>query len=870
MSGFWRFTNNYGSRVASLLDAEQVSLPALLDEPDTVPELLASNVKLAEYLRQESVLEQLVALVVEEDKAQRDMMVSDGADGVEPSNEGSDELKEQISDETCPDGEPFHEHDNGSNKAKDANADREDDEGDEDEEDEEGDSSLQEPEAETETEIHTRRAQVAVEILSIDVWSITDTFMECTSLLQQLWSILDQEAPLSISSASYFMKINEHLLDMKTPEMVHFILKEPRLVQRFVRHIETPPLMDFMLKVISTDKPDSSSGVIEVLKEQNLIEELIEYLSPNHSSSIQSAASDFLKAFITISANNAENTTIGPNELSRELVSEKIVRNLLANMIKGGTGLSNGVGIIIEIIRKNNSDYDPIPVVYVNLESHPPSPRDPIYLGTLVKIFSDAIPLFTEMLQKTSNEMLETPFGTIEPLGFERFKICELIAELIHCSNMQLLNEKRGEEIVKERDHVREVLIAKHQELKLQCNEDDEILNEDEIIINEINKLDLNRPDKIQELENLQEDQDEKQERLMILSEEQIRENPMVGDLLKISLYDNEIIIEILKMFFKFPWNNFLHNVVFDIVQQILNAPMDLGFNKFLAVDLFDRCNITQLIIDGNDTCIQYENENGLRLGYMGHLTLIAEEVVKFINEKSYHTDPKASLIDESVNSEQWNIYKNEVLEDIRAKYNSVLGSDGQQMNEHDMELFQKYYGNYQDGEEEEEEEEEEEDDDHDDEEEDAEDNDEDLLNSHHSSNTQYEANQHQLDGANNNVNNNDDDEENITKKYFNSSNKGTKYDDEEEEDEDDDEISWSDNRDVVESEIGGHPYHEMSAGGLDDDLILAEVEEEVDGMGIEDDYEDPNDDGMSYEKANHPLYQSDGSLRSMSAEEMK
>lgn len=856
MSGFWRFTNNYGSRVSSILDRDDISLEELLDERDTIPELLASNVKLTEYLRQDDVLAALVNFIVEDDDYQRkdalQSTASDESGAITSDNNAITEngdINQNGSNQSTPSDDDSkvgvdvngidivaNDDDTTSDDKHNGSHTSSDDDDDDDDNDEE---------AETETEIHTRRAQVAAEILSVDVWSITDTFMENTDLLQKLWKVLDKPAPLPIFSATYFMKINEHLLDMKTPEMIQFILNEPNLVERFVRHIETPPLMDFMLKVISTDKPDSSTGVIQVLKNQNLITSLISFLSPEISSSIQSAASDFLKAFITISANNAENTTIGPNELSRELVSESTVKMLLNNMVKGGTGLSNGVGIVIEIIRKNNSDYDPVPVVYVSLESHPPSPKDPIYLGTLVRIFSDAIPIFTNMLKIGNEKVLETPFGEIEPLGFERFKICELIAELIHCSNMSLLNEKRGEEIVKERDQVRDVLILKQNELK-----DDEILNEDETIINEIEKLDLNRPD----IEQQKEIDNEDSEIQIIQDESSIRDNPVVGDLLKISLFDNEIIITILEMFFKFPWNNFLHNVVFDIVQQILNAHMDVGFNKFLAIDLFDRCQITNLIINGHNNCLKYETENGLRLGYMGHLTLIAEEVVKFTSLNIHHTNERAVIIDDAIEKDDWIHYVDDILVDIRNKYNSVLGSDGKQMNEHDMELFQKYYGSYEDEEEEEEDEDEDDiiDDEHSDKHNSNNDEDEEILNDDRDDDKYFDS----------------DEEFKMDNKNDSGDINGSGGEDED----DEDDISWGSHSDVVDSEIGGHPYHEMSAGGLDDEIIGdGDVyEEDFDDLDhLEDDYEDPNDDGMSYRKANHPLYQADGSLRSTSKESL-
>ena len=57
---------------------------------------------------------------------------------------------------------------------------------------------------------------------------------------------------------------------------------------------------------------------------------------------------------------------------------------------------------------------------------------------------------------------------------------------------------------------------------------------------------------------------------------------------------------------------------------------MDRGFNRSLAIDLFETGDITMRIVDGQRKSDEAQLKNKMRLGYMGHLTLIAEEVVKF------------------------------------------------------------------------------------------------------------------------------------------------------------------------------------------------------------------------------------------------
>lgn len=200
---------------------------------------------------------------------------------------------------------------------------------------------------------------------------------------------------------------------------------------------------------------------------------LLAFLEEDHAPGTQTSAGDFMKAIVTISANASQNeqSCIGPNNLTRQLVSETCIEDLLSNMLRGGNPLTVGVGMIIEVIRKNNSDYDP--EVGAGPDSIPSS-NDPIYLGTLLRCFAKRVPDFMRLLLSPTHAVadgnvqitikrkeLGVAFGNkIEPLGFDRFKTCELMAELLHCSNMGLLNERGSEAFVRHRDEERERLKA--------------------------------------------------------------------------------------------------------------------------------------------------------------------------------------------------------------------------------------------------------------------------------------------------------------------------------------------------------------------------------------------------------------------------
>ena len=144
-------------------------------------------------------------------------------------------------------------------------------------------------------------------------------------------------------------------------------------------------------------------------------------------------------------------------------------------MLQGGNPLTVGVGIVIEVIRKNNSDYD-----LDNQVGPDPKTSDPIYLGTLLRQFAHHVPDFMHLIRSKSAKKpdLKAAFGAkIEPLGFDRFKTCELMAELLHCSNMGLLNERGAEAEVRQRDLDRERLKA---EGKLSVEENRSSLPEEE------------------------------------------------------------------------------------------------------------------------------------------------------------------------------------------------------------------------------------------------------------------------------------------------------------------------------------------------------------------------------------------------------
>lgn len=593
-----------------------------------------------------------------------------------------------------------------------------------------------EDEIESDDQILTRKIESASSILQCDIWIILNRIIETPLIMSKLWSLLSQ-ANLDESSpaVAHFINIMGQLMATNSIELLNFVRRQPDLVDTFLAKIDIPPIMDFFLQIIQTDKPDSPTGILDTLSQQDLILKLMNLLKPdisqfqpgeifpNHELFFkQTAATDFIKALVTISANTALavslETNIGPNNLTRELVSPRIIKTMIEDIMlykvpkTSGSlehlnkhGINNCVGIIIELIRKNNSDYDLNCGSYTSMlqngdsggevnsyvmfqwlkdfEENPPGNRDPIYLGDMLELFSDNLEKFATLIEMPKNPEEE------KSLGFIRFKLSELIAELLHCSNMILLNSKMIRKIIKIRDQVRTQQVKR---LKKALSESISFSDRSDPPIEDVTSGldDVSLDDLAQNTESpssksyrklieaieTENDSDEEEPSISpenpFVGEERnliIRSNPCVGDYFKINLVDLNILLSIVSLFTKFPWHNFFHNVVFDLIQQIFNGKLN-SYNSFLIVDLFkrDRCNLVDLIVN------LYKSNTEPRPGYMGHLILISEEVVKFTS--LYKPDLISPIILDAIQSEDWEWFVKEVLLKTRQVYNVVLGAD--------------------------------------------------------------------------------------------------------------------------------------------------------------------------------------------------
>ncbi|KAF7337855.1 Extragenic suppressor of kinetochore protein 1 [Mycena venus] len=420
-----RFGFHNASAIDSLLDKEDVSVEAILDEDDLLQECKAQNTRLIDYFQRIDVLQRLL------------MYVTGQIEGEERGQ--------------------------------------------------------------------FKYPYVATEVLCSEIWSIVETCVNSQNeLLIPFWEAVLERSPEDMKTqmvmASHFAKINAVFLSKKPAEMLAFIRAQPNIVERLLRHIETPSFVDLLVRIIQLDEQPGGAGVLEWLSSENLMTRLLALLSPTHSADVHTVVAELIKGIISMAtpapgAGLAELHT-GPasNRFARELarvdsvttLAEYILSDFPAFPPSPGENLGSesdtlpsrasctsavvhSIAIIIELIRKNNSDYFE-PYLFHTLRNRliqvqqqlTSSALDEdggretleralremvdrmgvVHLGAVLEILCARLDVFQRYLRspRSFNGPVRTTVGDITPLTFERYRICELFAELLHCSNMALLN----------------------------------------------------------------------------------------------------------------------------------------------------------------------------------------------------------------------------------------------------------------------------------------------------------------------------------------------------------------------------------------------------------------------------------------------
>ncbi|XP_053478414.1 serine/threonine-protein phosphatase 6 regulatory subunit 2 isoform X1 [Ictalurus furcatus] len=434
------------------------------------------------------------------------------------------------------------------------------------------DSSLQEllslithePPSDREEKLRYKYANMACELLTCDVSVINDKVGGDDSLLNMLYSFLEQDPPLNPLLASFFSKTFGSLISRKTEQTISFLRKKEGFLGLVLKHMYVSAMMDLLLRLISCVEPvQLRHDVLTWLDEEKLIQRITELIQPHTDNERQSNASQALCDIIRMGRDQPGLQELsGSDPLLTTLELQQSVESLLKNMFEGERSevcIVNGTQVLLALLETRKTGVELIdPGSQALNQSY--SVNNSILLGIEAHL-KHYRHLLLEPPKKCS--MLTTLGVLEEPFGNARLHACRLMAALLNTRAPRM-----------------------HQEL---C------------------RLDM------------------------------------------INL--------LLDLFFKFTWNNFLHVQVEQCVSAILNQTAPDGTvedspepkrpestltdtahaqhgdaamfsHQDLLTHLFQTCRLVQRILDAWEENERTQSEGGMRRGYMGHLTRIANAVV--------------------------------------------------------------------------------------------------------------------------------------------------------------------------------------------------------------------------------------------------
>uniref|UniRef100_A0A8C8HPJ1 Protein phosphatase 6, regulatory subunit 2b n=1 Tax=Oncorhynchus tshawytscha TaxID=74940 RepID=A0A8C8HPJ1_ONCTS len=463
-----------------------------------------------------------------------------------------------------------------------------------------------EPPAGLEETRRFKHPNIACELLTSDVGVINDKLGGEKLLLDTLYSFLEQPPPLNPLLASFFSKTIGNLITRKTEQVISFLRGKEGFLGLVLNHINTSAMMDLLLRLISCVEPAPlRQDTLNWLNEEQLAQRLIELIHPGKDEEKQSNASQTVCDIIRLSRDQAnqlqENSEADP--LLAVLESQECVGQLLDNMFVGERTESCvicGTQILLTLLEIRRPGVEGM--LDVCVQGH-----ERCVNSSILQAIQPHLTHYHQLLLDPPRVTpMLTSLGVLEvPLGNCRLHVARLMASLLQTTNTSYY---------------------------ICCN------------------------------------------------------NTIYNNTVTLELCRLNTINILLDLFFKYTWNNFLHFQVELCVAAILShsaqeqRPLVTQENPRLQQEpqekqaspgptlplpsLFQDCRLVLRILEAWEENDKMQAEGGMRRGYMGHLTRIANTVVCSMEKGPVHSQIKL-LVD---CKGRWETFVDQALTEINRK----------------------------------------------------------------------------------------------------------------------------------------------------------------------------------------------------------
>ncbi|XLU92310.1 hypothetical protein S245_006662 [Arachis hypogaea] len=249
-------------------------------------------------------------------------------------------------------------------------------------------------------------------------------------LMDLLFSFLEPDRPHSTLLAGYFSKVVVCLMTRKTVPLMNYVQAHQHVFRQLVDLIGITSIMEVLIRLVGSDDHAYPNfiNVVQWLAESNLLEMIVDKLSPSSPPEVHANVAETL---CTI-------TRIASSTLAVKLSSPSFITKILDYALEDSQSKSSliySLSVCISLLDPKRSVVS-FPLFHSFRSQNmyePPIPINPDTIGAMLPKLGDLLVILNV---SSDQKVLPTTYGELRPpLGKHRLKIVEFIAVLLKTGN---------------------------------------------------------------------------------------------------------------------------------------------------------------------------------------------------------------------------------------------------------------------------------------------------------------------------------------------------------------------------------------------------------------------------------------------------
>ncbi|KAM1654152.1 hypothetical protein EV1_006599 [Malus domestica] len=295
---------------------------------------------------------------------------------------------------------------------------------------------VEEPPEDAESKRAFKFPFIACEVFTCEIDVILKTLVDEEELMNLLFSFLEPNRPHSAPLAGYFGKVVVCLMIRKTAPLMNYVQAHQDVFRQLVDLIGITSIMEVLVRLVGADDHvyPNFIDVMQWLAESNLLEMIVDKLSPTNSPEVHANVAETLSAI----------TRNAPSALANKLSSPSFVTRIFGHALEDShskSGLVHSLSVCISLLDPKRSAVSS-PLFHSFRGQHmyeSPVPVNPDTVSAMLPKLGDLLVLLNVSWDEKT---LPTTYGELRPpLGKHRLKIVEFIAVLLRSGNEEAEKE---------------------------------------------------------------------------------------------------------------------------------------------------------------------------------------------------------------------------------------------------------------------------------------------------------------------------------------------------------------------------------------------------------------------------------------------